>query len=223
MKARDYTVYNVSIKDIELNKHNPARRTEGKTLEALQTALDVQGMVEPIKLTRDFEIIDGHRRYSAAVLLGWEEVPVIFMDGEDGAMFRMLNSTSKPITRTQYEDIYESVFNSGTAAEYAMIPKGLMKKFNKVRKELGDELYVKIKRTYKVSPTSVYECANIAKKYLPNYSLPQLADAIGEKRKQSYVKNIDAAELKDNDTKAKELAAELSLRHLKVVDEPSAV
>lgn len=69
--------------DIDLLKpasYNP-RNIDSEEMESLKRSLKQFGFVDPaIARTKDKMIIGGHQRVAAAKELGWETVPVIFMD-----------------------------------------------------------------------------------------------------------------------------------------------
>lgn len=50
-------------------------------LESLMDSLKRCGQLNPIVVTREMELIAGHRRLLAAQRLGWKTVDVIFVDG----------------------------------------------------------------------------------------------------------------------------------------------
>lgn len=57
---------------------NPGRIREHLTeLEGLQKSLQDHGMLLPVLLTQDWELVDGARRVAAAQNLGWVDVPVL--------------------------------------------------------------------------------------------------------------------------------------------------
>ena len=212
MKLRDYGVMHVDVDTLRMNPHNPKVRTDPSKLVELEDSISKIGVFYPIYINENYEIIDGHRRYMSLVALGEMKVPVMFADEEDGIVFREINTNAKPMTISQFEEVYMSVFSSGTSKDYAMLPPSLTKRFEKVRNILGDELYKKIKTDYKVSPDITYSCASLAYNVLDGkYDMKELCLAIAQNRKASYVKNIHAAAHKSRKVKAAELLLELNL------------
>ena len=58
--------------------NNPGRIREHLTgLEGLKRSLQDHGMLLPVLLTQDWELVDGARRIEAAQQLGWVDVPVL--------------------------------------------------------------------------------------------------------------------------------------------------
>lgn len=140
MKLRDYSVMYVDVETLRMNPHNPKVRTNPEKLSELEASISKIGIFYPIYINENYEIIDGHRRYMSLVSLGEVKVPVMFADEEDGVVFREINTNAKPMTISQFEDVYMSIFSDGETKDYNMLPPSLMKRFEKVRSTLGDEL-----------------------------------------------------------------------------------
>ncbi|MDA3731428.1 ParB N-terminal domain-containing protein [Niameybacter massiliensis] len=62
---------------------NDRIRKELGNIEALANNIKENGLINPILVTKDYELIAGERRYSAIKLLGWEEVEVRIMTVHD--------------------------------------------------------------------------------------------------------------------------------------------
>jgi hypothetical protein len=93
------------IEKIKLSGINPARRTARDTLKDLRTAIQEVGfIIQPLILSMDDLLLDGHRRLACAIDLGWKEVPVIHRDLAVG-QFAMINSTQQRMSGRQQLEV----------------------------------------------------------------------------------------------------------------------
>lgn len=67
----------VNIDDIKIKKR--VRKDLGD-LDALKNSLRTYGLLNPITITRDYELIAGERRLQAAKALGWTNINAVVMD-----------------------------------------------------------------------------------------------------------------------------------------------
>jgi len=67
------------ISDLKPAKYNPRKISE-KQLQDIQNSLKEFGFVDPVIANKDFTIIGGHQRIKAWSALGYDTVPVFFMD-----------------------------------------------------------------------------------------------------------------------------------------------
>ena len=67
----------VQIKDIKIKKR--VRKDLGN-LEDLKDSLRVYGLMNPITLNKDYELIAGERRLQAAIQLGWTSINANIID-----------------------------------------------------------------------------------------------------------------------------------------------
>ncbi len=74
-------------------RFQPRRNFDATALQELADSLKAQGMIQPIsarRLERDrYEIIAGERRWRAAQMLGWREVPVVVHEASDEVVMAM--------------------------------------------------------------------------------------------------------------------------------------
>lgn len=84
------------VGQLKASPFNPERRTEdAHKLHRLEEAIiEAQGIVQPIIVSNDYRIIDGHRRLQAAKNLGYVEVPVIISPLSLQVGWRVLNDTT---------------------------------------------------------------------------------------------------------------------------------
>ena len=76
----------VAITDVKLSKR--VRRDKGD-LRGLADSIDKRGLLQPIGLTSDNELIWGERRYLACKLLKWTEIPAVVPTGMDDLADRL--------------------------------------------------------------------------------------------------------------------------------------
>ncbi len=67
----------VNISDITVNDRV---RKEMGDLVPLMDSLEKHGLISPIVVSDDFQLVAGHRRLQAATKLGWKEVEVIIIN-----------------------------------------------------------------------------------------------------------------------------------------------
>ena len=72
-------VDNVPISSLSLAEYNPRKITD-EEFNALKSSINMFGIVEPIVVNKDNQIIGGHMRVRACQALGWTEVPVVYVD-----------------------------------------------------------------------------------------------------------------------------------------------
>lgn len=73
----------VEISKIKKAKYNSPVRTEEKFIKGLMNSIDEVGIIVPVILDKDFNLIDGHRRVASAEKLGWKEVPAVIHEKAD--------------------------------------------------------------------------------------------------------------------------------------------
>lgn len=75
-------VCKVAIEDLQVIGFNPKARTTKGNIKSLKNSITRVGQLIPIVVTKDFVIVDGHRRYTAMKELGFDKIDVIFR-GDD--------------------------------------------------------------------------------------------------------------------------------------------
>ena len=88
----------VPIHTIRHTPYNPASRTkEGKKLTKTIQAIQRYGLVYPILITSDRDVIDGNRRLAACRTLGHKMIECIVCELDRDEAFSMINTTAIPI------------------------------------------------------------------------------------------------------------------------------
>ncbi len=85
----------IPLKRLKDAKHNPANRISPKNLVALMDSMDMIGLLSPVTITADEEIIDGHRRVASAKALGWEDIECNIIEEDPSAVYASVNSTPR--------------------------------------------------------------------------------------------------------------------------------
>ena len=67
----------VRLDQIHQSPWNPPGRSTGRSFQRLIDSLSTRGQKEPIRLTKNFQIIDGHTRVAAARQLGWPSIEAL--------------------------------------------------------------------------------------------------------------------------------------------------
>lgn len=122
----------VPIHTIRHTPYNPAARTkEGEKLRRLMDEIRQRGLVYPILITADRDVIDGNRRLAACRALGHTTIECIVSGLDRDEAFTMVNTSAIPIggkgwleigmgngfmpakMRAQYDELYRLVGDYG--------------------------------------------------------------------------------------------------------------
>lgn len=120
------------IHTISHTPYNPASRTkEGKKLNRLMSEIAERGLIYPILITANREVIDGNRRLAACRALGHKTIECIVSDINRDEAFIVVNTTAIPIggkgwleiglgngympieQRKQYDELYSLIGSYG--------------------------------------------------------------------------------------------------------------
>lgn len=71
----------VEVSAVNVNREGRQRREF--TTDDLETAFTLRGQLQPIVITRDFQLIAGERRLTAAKKIGWTHIKAVFRDEVD--------------------------------------------------------------------------------------------------------------------------------------------
>ena len=102
MDTKEKVIKYVAIDSLTPAKFNPAKRVTGKSFGKLQASIKANGICQPLAVTKDSTVADGHRRLASAKALGFETVPVIVhQDVGVEKLWILANSTSQPVSLSQ--------------------------------------------------------------------------------------------------------------------------
>ncbi len=108
MKTLDRVVFDATVSERKIlivplhtvrhTPYNPAARTkEGEKLRKLIAEIKARGLIYPILITSDRDVIDGNRRLAACRALGHEFIECIVSDIDRDEAFTVVNTTAIPI------------------------------------------------------------------------------------------------------------------------------
>lgn len=94
----DRKILIVPLHTIKHTPYNPAARTkEGEKLKRLMVEISDRGLIYPILITSDRDVIDGNRRLAACRMLGKRTIECIVSDLNRDEAFTVINTSSIPI------------------------------------------------------------------------------------------------------------------------------
>lgn len=116
---RDGSLCMLHLSDIEPNRKQPRKRFDEAALMELADSLSAHGLLEPIVVRKKengyFEIIAGERRWRAARMAGFSEVPAIVreLNDEEAALLSLIENLQRedlnPVEEAMgYRDLIES-------------------------------------------------------------------------------------------------------------------
>lgn len=116
--------------------HNPPNRVLPAKLKALMASMDVIGLLHPVDITPEYEIIDGHRRTTAARLLGWKDIECNIIEGEPALIYASVNASAQRMTAADNLSVW--LHNK------AAVPRPVSEKHDEMLKVLGEPLCQRI-------------------------------------------------------------------------------
>lgn len=94
----DRKILIVPISTIIHTPYNPTSRTkEGQRLNRLVESIKQRGLVYPILITEDRNVIDGNRRLTACRIVGMEKIECVISHLDRDEAFTTVNTTAMPI------------------------------------------------------------------------------------------------------------------------------
>lgn len=128
----------LGVEEVIIANFNPARRVNRSSLTGLLVSIQHHGILEPLALTWNKVLADGHRRLACAKLLDMKEVPVaihneLMLDAP--ALWVVLNAESMSLTPTQWLD----AVSHGLPLSTPGFPESLRKRIEKIKSLLGDD------------------------------------------------------------------------------------
>ncbi len=96
-----YVVTEVAIDQLKPAFWNPPRRVTQVAIAQLADSIASVGLREPIEVTPDLMVVDGHRRLAACRMLGYTTIPAFVRNGLDPVLvYRELN-----VSQTKHSDV----------------------------------------------------------------------------------------------------------------------
>lgn len=128
----------LALSQITVADFNPARRSNRSALSGLLISIQKHGILEPLVLTADMVLSDGHRRYACAKILDLPEVPVAIHHESSldaPALWVVLNAETMNLTPSQWLDAVVH----GLPLETAGFPESMKKRILRLKQLLGTE------------------------------------------------------------------------------------
>lgn len=119
----EYETRIVPIDTVKPSPLNPPSRTETKRLKKLTHRIDECGLLQPLLVTREYVVIDGHRRLEALRQMGCQMVsvfyPTKYRSLSEGKLFRAVNEQGvrKPVAGNEW--LERSLRGGETPDKYA--------------------------------------------------------------------------------------------------------
>lgn len=89
----------VALADLRDAPHNPPNRITPKNIRTLADSMELLGLLQPITIGLDRQIIEGHRRVASARQLGWTEIEAnIVKEADANAIYGSLNTTARKLS-----------------------------------------------------------------------------------------------------------------------------
>ena len=116
---RDKEIINVNIDEIIPNRFQPRLSFEPEALKELSESIKQYGIFQPLvvrKLGNKYEIIAGERRYKAATMAGFKEVPcisVVLDDNESAEIALVENLQRRDLTPIEEAKSYKKLLDRG--------------------------------------------------------------------------------------------------------------
>lgn len=103
----------VSPEKLKPASYNPDSRTEDAALRGLEASILELGIIQPIRVTDDYQIIDGHRRWTVARRHKFETVPVIVGNNSGFGLDRLYGDTNSATRKIGGADWLQVYVNGG--------------------------------------------------------------------------------------------------------------
>ena len=128
----------IDVKQIRTNPFQPRQTFVQEKLEELAASIKENGLIQPIIVRKSpivgYELLAGERRYRAAQMAGFKEIPAIIRDLSDDDMIKQAILLIKELPMKKLHNLWENlVLTSATWSVY-FISHQLSKKPSKTSK-----------------------------------------------------------------------------------------
>ncbi len=132
-------VQKMKIAELKSAKYNPKTRVERSKLGKLIQSIEKIGLIYPLAVSKNGQIIDGHRRLAACKALQWEEVPVLVVAGDPEEIYGNVNYSVRRLTGNEKLKIWLQEPRAIDIREHAI--------YKRAEEQLGRGLLTKIAKT----------------------------------------------------------------------------
>lgn len=124
----------VAVNVVKPAKFNPPDRVLERNLVALAEDMKTHGQLQPISITADYEVGDGHRRLAAAKLLGWRQInATIYKDMTVEELWISLNRNTRPIKPASW------LYATDNGLDLDLVPKQYRNLIEQARIWVGED------------------------------------------------------------------------------------
>src|SRR4051794_34163023 len=102
MKAPQFR--EVAVDRLRSSPFNPPHRT--KRIADLIRSMGMVEMIFPIMVSKDYVVIDGHRRVAAAKRLGWKTVPAVISVRDAAEIYAHVNGAVRKMAGNDALNVY---------------------------------------------------------------------------------------------------------------------
>ena len=135
-------ILEVKISMVEPNKNQPRKNFDQEKLEALAQSLKENGMIQPIVVTKAstgrYTIVAGERRWRAAKLAGFSEVPVIVKEYSDQTVTEV--ALIENLQREDLNPIEEALGYKNLCDAYGLTQEEISQKVGKSRSAVANSM-----------------------------------------------------------------------------------
>lgn len=134
-------ILTVKIEEIKANEEQPRKYFDENKLMELAESLKQHGIIQPLVLNKHdnkYSIIAGERRWRAAKIAGFEEVPAIIMNLSDAKLLQV--SLIENIQREDLNPIEEAVAYQKLITDYNITQEELSVKIGKSRSAITNTM-----------------------------------------------------------------------------------
>ena len=101
---KELTRKNMHPDEINRARYNPKSRQ--RDIGGLLQSIERVGLLYPLLVDTEGNLVDGHRRLSALLELGWTSIPVIVVEGERSELYSEVSQTVRAMTGNESLHVY---------------------------------------------------------------------------------------------------------------------
>jgi len=145
--SNEFEVVQYRIDALKSSFYNPPERTEQKRIENLVASIKTHGILVPVLITEDGQIVDGHRRVAAARQLEMTTVPAIVLPAGKlpDDVYLTINETTRKLGPSEFLHIELSG---------GKVPARQRQHINWLRKHVGPDALITL-RSRRQSPDAM--------------------------------------------------------------------
>ncbi len=126
----------VSIEKIHVGEYQPRQFFDDKKIQELAASIAQHGILQPLLLKNNYEIIAGERRWRAAQWIGLKELPCMIVSANEDS--HALMSILENIQREQIEPLEEALAYQRLAREFSWTQEHMAQLLGKSRAHIAN-------------------------------------------------------------------------------------